>query len=336
MGLEILPLGIPSIIAIIVMIGGIVIALYKKLLLTYALIITNFLVFIITLVFRSEVIFGTILNGNLISTGLGFRPIYLTPDFLPQLYTLFTSMFVHSDFLHIIGNMLIFYFIGFQFEQRVGWKNFLIIYLMAGIVGSLTHSFLVFATFTSVGDLYIPLVGASGAIFGIMGAFAFAYPQDRIVMPIPIGFFMIIRRVKVIFAVLLFAGIETVIVLIGSQSNTAHFAHFGGLIGGVVFSAILIKRKFKSDDTTRNPEVITPLQFEAKQRAIDYATLTSLATTPELKQILERVRQESVPQVRDIWLDHFLEKTHCPKCQSHLKHFNGKIWCDNCGYKTQY
>ena len=335
MGVEYLPLGIPSIIAIAVIIGGIIISLYKKLMLTYALIITNFLVFIITLMFRSEIIFGVI-NGEWITAGLGFRPLYLTPDYLPQIYTLFTSMFVHSDFLHIIGNMLIFYFIGFQFEQRVGWKNFLIIYLLSGIVGSLTHSFLVFATYTSINDLAIPLVGASGAIFGIMGAFAYVFPQDQIVMPIPIGFFMIIRRVKVIFAVILFAGIETIIVLIGSQDNTAHFAHLGGLIGGVVLSALLIKRKFRSEDITQNLEIVSPLQFEAKPRTLNYTSLTSLAITPELKQILERVKQESVPQVRDIWLDHFLEKSKCPKCQSTLKNFNGKIRCDNCGFRLQY
>jgi membrane associated rhomboid family serine protease len=324
MGLEILPLGIPSIIAIAIMIGGIAISFYKKLLLTYALIITNFIVFIITLTFPYVI------------SELGFRPIYLSTTYYPQIYTLFSSMFIHVDFLHIIGNMLVFFFIGFQFEQRVGSKNFLIIYLIAGIVGSLTHSLVVYATYTSIGDLFIPLVGASGAIFGIMGAFAFAYPHDRIVMPIPIGFFMIIRRVKVIFAVLLFAGIETIIVIIGSQDHTAHFAHLGGLIGGVLLSAVLIKRKLKSDDINRNPEIITPLQFEVKPRTLDYTSLNSLATTPELKQILDRIQQESVPQVRDIWLDHFLEKTTCPKCQSPLKHFNGKIWCDTCGFKSHY
>ena len=66
MGLEILPLGIPSILAIAVMIGGIIISIYKKLLLTYALIITNFLVFVISLIFRNELIFGKkMVNGSL-------------------------------------------------------------------------------------------------------------------------------------------------------------------------------------------------------------------------------------------------------------------------------
>jgi membrane associated rhomboid family serine protease len=335
MELVIFPLGLPSIIAIAVIIGGIIISYYKKILMTYVLIITNFVVFIISLIFQDEIIFG-LLNNEWVYSGLGFRPIFLTTEFIPQVYTLFTSMFVHSDFLHIIGNMLIFYFIGFQFEQRVGWKNFIIIYLLAGICGSLTHSFLVLSTYSNQIELITPLVGASGAIFGIMGAFAFAYPQDRIVMPIPVGFFMIIRRIKVIFAVLIFAGLETVIVLIGAQDNTAHFAHLGGLIGGVILSALIINRKFKKDSMERNREIVYPVQFDLRPRSIDYSSLESLAKTPELRQMLDRIRQETVPQVRDIWIEYLLEKARCPSCQSNLNHFNGKIWCDKCGFKSRY
>lgn len=238
-------------------------------------------------------------------------------------------MFLHADFLHLIGNMLIFYFIGMQFEQRVGWKNFIIIYLIAGVCGSLAHAAL------NIGSITL-LIGASGAIFGIMGAFALAYPQDRVVMPIPVGFFMIIRQIKVIYAVLLFAGLETIIVLIGAQDNTAHFAHFGGLIGGVILAALLIKPRMKYTNEQRNPEIVTPIQFEMKTKALDYNTLEKLATTEELRQMLERIKQETVSQVRDIWLDHFLEKAICPRCQSTLHHFNGKLWCDQCGYKESY
>ena len=80
-----------------------------------------------------------------------------------------------------------------------------------------------------------------------MGAYAFSYPQDKVVMPIPLGFFMILRRIKVIYAVLIFALIETVIVILDVQDNTAHFAHLGGLIGGVVLAAILIKNRKTSN-----------------------------------------------------------------------------------------
>ena len=322
------PIHPASIIAIGIMIGGLAIAYYKKWLVTYALIVTNFIVFIISFFVTISTIYGSL---SILSFDLGFRPIYLSIEQFPQLYTLFTSMFVHSDFLHILSNMLVFFFIGMAFEQRIGWKKFLAIYLITGVCGSLTHSIL------NLGST-IPLVGASGAIFGIMGAFAYSHPNDEVVMPIPIGFFMIFRRIKVVYAVIIFAVMETIIVLIGSQDNTAHFAHFGGLIGGVIIAAILLGRNKPSsagiDRSTGRP--ITPMYNEDKSRFINYDNLERLATTPQLQTMLAKIKNETVPQVRDIWIEHFLEKTTCPNCNHSLKFFNGKIWCDHCDFKSTY
>jgi len=319
MAIEIIPLSPISLIAIAVMIGGILISYVKKWMMTYALIITNFIVFVISLVFQRTII-----------QQLGFRPIYLTPELFPQIYTLFTSMFVHSGFLHIFGNMLIFFFIGMAFEQRIGWSKFLIIYLITGVGGALTHSILNLGSLT-------PLVGASGAIFGIMGAFAFSYPNDEVVMPIPLGFIMVFRRIRVVFAVLIFAALETFIVLIGTQDNTAHFAHLGGLISGVILAALLLKRPSTpsaSYSSRQQPYTINIQQ--TPRRPYDFSKLSALATTPDLQQLLTKVKHENVPQVQDVWLDHFIEKTNCPVCQHQLKHFNRKIWCDNCGYSITY
>jgi len=314
------PINLESIIAIIIMIGGLFIAYFKRWMITYALIVTNFIVFIISFFFRTSIILD-----------LGFRPVYLTIQLIPQLYTLFTSMFVHSDFLHILGNMLVFFFIGMAFEQRVGWKKFIPIYLLTGICGSLTHAFLHLGS-------NIPLVGASGAIFGIMGAFAYSYPNDEVVMPIPLGFIMIFRRVKVLYAVLIFAALETFIVIIGSQDNTAHFAHIGGLISGVIIAAFVIGRNkptiLGSNRYAGRP--VTPMYSEDRSRFINYSNLERLATTPSLKSLLNKIKLETVPQVRDVWIEHFLEKTKCPSCRSPLKFFNGKIWCDTCEFKTNY
>lgn len=320
MAIEILPLSLVSIIAIAVMIGGIVASYIKKWMMTYALIITNFIVFVITLLFQT-----TIINQ------LGFRPIYLTVELFPQMYTLFTSMFVHSGFLHIFGNMLIFFFIGMAFEQRIGWSRFLIIYLVTGVCGALSHSIFNLGSIT-------PLVGASGAIFGIMGAFAFSYPNDEVVMPIPLGFIMVFRRIRVVYAVLIFAAIETVIVLVGTQSNTAHIAHIGGLVSGVVVAALLINRGTTSSSSSYSsrsqPYTINVTQQTRKP--YDFSTLSTLATTPDLQQLLHKVKVETVPQVQDVWLEHFIEKASCPVCNHQLKHFNRKIWCDNCNYSTTY
>ena len=326
MDLVIYSIGTVSIIAICIMIGTIIIAYFKKWLMTYALIVSNFIVFILAMLFKSEIIYG-LADGVFQYAGLAFRQIYLSFEYSPQLYTLFTSMFIHSDFAHILGNMLVFFFIGMAFEQRIGWKKFLIIYLLTGVCGTITHSIL------NLGSI-IPLVGASGAIFGIMGAFAYSYPRDEVVMPIPLGIIMIFRRIKVIYAVLIFGAIETVIVIIGTQDSTAHFAHLGGLVGGVILASILIRNK---NTHGKKGETIYYDSYANKDlKRIDFSALQKLATTNKQKEMLDRIEKETVSQVREIWLEHFLEKTNCPNCKSLLNHFDGEIWCKNCGFKTKY
>jgi uncharacterized protein len=305
-----------SLVAIGIMIGTLIIAYLKKITLTYAIIIANFFVFLISLFFQTEII-----------NELGFRPIYLSADLSPNLYTLFTSMFVHSDFLHILGNMFVFFFMGVAFEQRVGAKKFLLIYLITGVCGALTHSLL------NLNSL-IPLVGASGAIFGILGAFAYAYPRDEITMPVPIGI-MFIMRIKVIYATILFAAMETVIVFLSIQDSTAHFAHLGGLASGVVLAAILLRNKpERQAQRTGN----SPLDYMhiKKDDVINFSHLTKLVKTPEEKKILQRIEKEDVLQVRDLWLEHFLEKVTCPVCNKPLNHLDRKVWCDQNHFQTDY
>jgi len=318
MDIVILPISLVSIIAICVIIGTLVIAYAKKLLITYALIFANFIVFVISVIFP-EVIYD-----------LGFRPIYLSPEFMPQLYTLFTSMFIHGGFLHIIGNMMVFFFVGMAFEQRIGWKKFLTIYLLTGVCGALTHSLL------NLGS-GIVLIGASGAIFGILGAFAFSYPRDEVVMPIPLGIIMVFRRIKVVYAVLIFAVMETVIVMLDVQDTTAHFAHIGGLVSGVVIAAIIIKNKRTGTGNTASAETIYYDSYHSsKLRKINFSVLRKLATTPDLVDELKRIESETLPQVRDVWLEHFLDRTKCPRCNKPLSHFDGKTWCEDCGFKIEY
>jgi hypothetical protein len=217
---------------------------------------------------------------------------------------------------------------GIAFEQRIGWKKFLSIYLVTGVCGALTHSLYNLGSSTL-------LIGASGAIFGILGAFAFSYPRDEVVMPIPLVIFMVLRRIKVIYAALLFAGLETVIVFIGVQDQTAHIAHLGGLISGIVLAALLIRRGEREQRPPGEP-IYHNSYAPQKPVKIDYSTLKNLAETPEQQEILKRIENETIPQVRDTWVEHFLEKTRCPKCGKPLQSFNRKIWCEHCGFKTRY
>jgi len=322
-----------SIIAICFMIGTIAVAFYKKWMITYALIIANFIVFILTLIYIDDIIGFVVGYDNVIiikTAGLGFRPIYLSIEHSPQLYTLFTSMFIHGDFIHIFGNMFIFLFLGMAFEQRIGAKKFLIIYLVSGICGTLTHSMLNLGSATN----WITLIGASGAIFGIMGAFAFSYPRDEVVMPIPLGVIMIIRRVKVMYVVILFAAIETGIVMLYVDDNTAHFAHLGGLLSGFALAALLIRGD--KTHTKKGETIYYDSNAMEQAKDINFSSLEKLASTTELKEILGKIKSETVPQVQNIWLSHFLEKIKCPKCYQSLKFSDKKIWCENCDYKSKY
>jgi len=319
MGLEFILIYPVSILAVCIMIGTLVAAYYKKWMMTYALVISNVIVFVITIIFP------------IVIYDLGFKPAYLSIENIPQLYTLFTSMFIHGGFLHLFGNMFIFLFVGMAFEQRIGWKNFLIIYILAGVCGTLAHALV------NLGSETV-LIGASGAIFGIMGAFAYSYPRDEVVMPVPLGIIMIIRRIKVIYAVLLFAVMETVITWWESQtgilSNTAHFAHLGGLISGFILAAVLLR-----GEKTHTKEGKT-LYYDSlgiqKERKIDFTALKKLANTPELKDILKKIENETIPHARAIWLEHFLEKAKCPKCGNPLHQLDKKIFCQSCDFKTNY
>ncbi|HVQ00074.1 MAG TPA: rhomboid family intramembrane serine protease [Candidatus Thermoplasmatota archaeon] len=312
-----------SLIAIAIIIVTLLVGYLRKLMMTYTLIIANFLVFGLSIFFSQQL--GEV--SNQIILDLGFQPLFLSSNHLPQIYTLFTSMFVHANFLHILGNMLVFFFIGAAFERRIGPKKFLFIYLATGVLGALT--------FSSVNlNSDIPLVGASGAIFGILGAFAFSYPRDEVVMPVPIGI-MIIMRIKVIYAAIIFAVFETIIVFLSGQDNVAHLAHFGGLVSGVILAALLVGKqgeklkKTEGEAVYRNEPASTP-------DTINFQHLNELATTPQLQSTLERIQKENVLQVRNIWLDHFLERVTCPVCGKPLQHLDRRLWCPDKHFHTDY
>jgi len=73
-----------------------------------------------------------------------------------------------------------------------------------------------------------------------------------------------------------------------------------------------------------------------KSTEVDLSSLRDLATTPQLKEMLNKIESETVPQVRDVWLEHFFDKAVCPKCNKHLSHLGNKAWCEHCGFKTKY
>jgi len=140
-----------------------------------------------------------------------------TPFFKP--IQLFTHMFMHGSTWHIFFNMLALYFIGPSVEAFWGAKKFLFYYLFCGIGAMVTH--LVLGT-------NAPVVGASGAIYGILVAFAYHFPNTQLMLifpPIPIKakYFVLI-----LVAIDLFSGAS------GAHTGIAHFAHIGGALFGIL------------------------------------------------------------------------------------------------------
>ena len=150
---------------------------------------------------------------------------------VPAVLTPFTSMFLHGGLLHLLGNMLYLFIFGDNVESIMGHGRFLAFYLCCGLLASLAH---VVADPLST----MPLVGASGAIAGLLGAYLVRFPKAKIhVLVILIIFIKIIRVPAVIvlgfwFAVQLFSGFHP----LGGEGGggVAWFAHIGGFVAGVV------------------------------------------------------------------------------------------------------
>jgi hypothetical protein len=153
-------------------------------------------------------------------------------------------------------------------------------------------------------------------------------------MPIPLPI-MFIMRIKVIYATILFAILETLVVVFSVQDNTAHFAHLGGLVAGVLLAAVLIGKKAETVKRNNSAGSTRYMQIQ-KTDAINFSHLAPLVKTPELKKIYTHIEKENVLQVRDMWLDHFLEKVTCPVCNKPLHHFERKIWCEQNHFQTEY
>jgi membrane associated rhomboid family serine protease len=147
-----------------------------------------------------------------------------------QLLSLVTSMFIHVDFWHILGNMIYLFVFGASVEDRFGHVKFFLLYFVFGIAGALTHSAI--AVMSGGAEAYIPTVGASGAVAGILGAYIVFYPGARIVSIVPSFFLARLARVPAF----IFIGFWFILQVLysGGSASVAYMAHIGGFIAGLV------------------------------------------------------------------------------------------------------
>jgi len=147
--------------------------------------------------------------------------------------SLFTSMFLHGDLFHLIFNMLFLWVFGDNIEDRLGKIRFLLFYLTCGVGAALAH--IVFNP-----DSLVPMIGASGAISGVMGAYVLLFPRNRVVAILPIFFF--IQLVELPAYVYLGIWFLIQLLSVGSGSGVAFLAHIGGFALGFVLIRLFDRR----------------------------------------------------------------------------------------------
>jgi len=157
-------------------------------------------------------------------------------DLVPPPFTILTSMFLHGGFAHIAGNMLFLWIFGNNVEDALGRSRFVIFYLVSGIAAALAQT----ALSAAAGDVFIPMVGASGAIAGVLAAYLVLFPGASVLTLVPI--FVFIRLVYLpawVFIGGWFVLQVLSVFLGGTGGGVAFMAHVGGFVCGWIIVKLM-------------------------------------------------------------------------------------------------
>jgi len=210
---------------------------------TVALIALNALVFLYQLSIQGEGSPDGLRASREFILEFGLLPCRLTGAclsgswLLPPALTVLTSMFLHGGFLHVGGNMLYLWIFGNNVEDTLGHARFTVFYLASGAIAAAAQTALSAAS-------SVPMIGASGAVSGVLGAYLLLFPRANVLMLVILGFFVRIVRVPAIFVLGLWFVVQFVSGLATWGASTARgealggetawFAHLGGFLAGMV------------------------------------------------------------------------------------------------------
>lgn len=168
----------------------------------------------------------------------GLIPAHFWSDPSSGWLNIFSAMFLHGGWLHVISNLWVLYIFGDNVEERMGSIRYLIFYLMSGAAAGLLQAYILSTS-------NVPMIGASGAIAGVLGAYLILYPRSRIASLVPILFIFTIIEIPAFlfllfwFATQIYSGLFAV-----QASGIAWWAHIGGFVfGAIMVSFFAIKRR---------------------------------------------------------------------------------------------
>lgn len=157
---------------------------------------------------------------------------------------LFTSIFLHGGWIHLLSNMLALYIFGDNVEDRMGHGRYLIFYLLGGLLAGLAHAW-------AYPGSTLPTVGASGAIAAVLGAYLILFPQSRVItlVPFPLFFFFPLLEIPAVFYLVfwfvsqLFSGVLALTNEMLQEGGVAFWGHIGGFITGVILVWLFASRR---------------------------------------------------------------------------------------------
>jgi membrane associated rhomboid family serine protease len=204
---------------------------------TYALIIFCVLVYGWLALDPSQV------RGEAIAAGFGMIPsvlfgqAVLSPELarIPASLSVITSIFLHASVMHLVGNMLFLWVFGDNVEDAMGHLRFMLFFLICGMAGALAHAFV-------NPDSQQPLIGASGAISGVIMAYLMLYPRVRIW---GLAFKAIPLRIPALWAIGAWITVQIVQAFVLKEGQVGWWAHLGGLGAGLVLTPLFIRREVR-------------------------------------------------------------------------------------------
>ncbi len=156
---------------------------------------------------------------------------------LPAGATVVTSLFLHGGFLHVAGNMLYLWIFGNNIEDAMGPIRFILFYALCGVLAALSHAF------TDLSST-IPMIGASGAVSGVLGAYLLLFPRARVITVVPIGFLIRTFEIPAMFVLGFWFLLQFLNALVtsGQGGGIAWYAHLGGFVAGMMLIGIFKRR----------------------------------------------------------------------------------------------
>ena len=245
---------------------------------------------VLRLIVANVIVFMMTSARPAMSDALMFVPALI----LSKPWTIVTYMFLHGGFSHILFNMVGLFFFGPRLEIEIGGKQFLWLYFISGIMGALL---------SFVFNPYTAIIGASGAVYGVMLGFAFFWPREKIYVW---GVLPVEARIMVLAmtALSLFGGFS------GSGDGTAHFAHLGGFVGGFIYLKT-IHRSFHVRRVVSEMSVPAPRQADIARWASIPRERLHEVNREELDRIRTKINSsgvESLTMTEIAFLDRFSQQ----------------------------